>query len=240
MSEGVAFRSAAFGGFHKKDVMAYISDSSRHYQEEIRQREMETAAVRAELEQVQQENDALRSRVAELESNASNETELAELKAACEAKLAEMKATYQQELEVCRREAEGYRLMREKLGQIEIDARVHAITVEREADQRASETISAAQAKHDEIIGSIRAEAEDLRDRLGALLGSVCNSFDNVHSGVSESIAKAMGEVEHVRELLLDLNSCMEEHSGAIHQIDVPALPEDMGEVEVLTQEVSQ
>lgn len=240
MSEGVAFRSAAFGGFHKKDVMTYISDSSRRYQEEIRRREAETEAVREQLAQMQEENDALRSRIAKLEANASKEAELAELKAACEAKLAEMRASYQQELEVCQREAEGYRLMREKLGQIEIDARVHAITVEREADQRASETISAAQEKHDQIIGSIRAEAEDLRDRLGALLGSVCNSFDNVHSGVSESIAKAMGEVEHVRELLLDLNSCMEEHSDSIHQIDVPELPEDVDAAEEATQEAPQ
>ncbi len=240
MSEGVAFRSAAFGGFHKKDVMTYISDSSRHYQEEIRRREAETDAVRAQLAQVQEENDALRSRIAELEARADRETEISELKAACEAKLAQMQAEYQQELEVCQQEAQGYRLMREKLGQIEIDARVHAIAVEREADQRASETIGAAQEEHDRIIGGIRTEAEDLRDRLGALLGSVCNSFDNVHSGVSESIARAMGEVEHVRELLLGLNSCMEEHSGTIHQIDVPALPEDMGEAEMLTQEVSQ
>lgn len=239
MSEGVAFRSAAFGGFHKKDVMTYISETSQRYQEEIRWREMKMEAIRKELEQAQQENAALRSRVAELEANATDETELAELEAACQAKLTEIQENFQQKLDACRQEAEGYRLMREKLGQIEMDARVRALTVEREADQRASETISAAQEKHDQIVGNIRAEAEELQERLSQLLGSVCSSFDNVHSGISESIANAMGEVEHVRELLLALNSSMEEHSNSIHQIDVPSL-QASDEMEADLQEAVQ
>lgn len=257
MSEGIAFRSVTFGGFHKKDVMTYISDTTRRYQEDIRRRDEELAQLREQLcddsamEEAAAENRALRERVEQLEEQLSAQSDhaadVAQLKATCQQKLSELEEDYQsrleqqrEQLEAYRQDAEAYRVARDRIGQIEMQARVHAIQVEQQADAQAAETISSAQAKHDNIIGSIRSEAESLHAQLDQLLNQVCSSFDSVHSDVNTSIAKAMQEVDHVHDLLLNLGSCMEESADAVHNLDVPPLPAlDELEAEVGQKEVS-
>lgn len=230
MNEEVVFRNATFGGFNRKDVMEYISAATKRYQEEVRQLQEEAEQTREQLQQLLEENDRLRSQLSELEDHNNQQTVLQELKATCEAKLAETQAAYQKELALYKQDAKYYRIMRDRVGQIEMDARIHAIAVEKEADERAAQTVSSAQAKYDDIIGSIRTEAEALRSRINELLLNVSDNFSNVQSGMADSIAKAMGEVDHVHTLLLDLNSCMEEHAGAISELSVPDLPEDTPE----------
>lgn len=259
MNEEFAFRTAAFGGFNRKDVLEYITSSARKYRREIEYAQEANNELRESLERASAENADLREEISRM--NGESETALAELrrqlaeteemvttqadiqalKAACEAKLEENRADYQAKLEekcaafeselaVYKKDAEAYRIMRERVGQIEMDAKVHAITVEKEADEKAAQTVNAAQAKSDAIIGSIRDEAEALRDQMNALLNNVCDNFNTVHSDVNDSIAKAMGEVDHVHDLLLDLNSCMEENAGAINGMSVPDLPEGIPE----------
>lgn len=230
MNEEVVFRNATFGGFNRKDVMEYISTATKRYQEEVQQLQEEAEQTREQLQQLMEENDNLRRQLSELEQNQDQQTVLQELKATCETKLAETQAAYQKEIDAYKKDAMYYRIMRDRVGQIEMDARVHAIAVEKEADERAAQTVSSAQAKYDDIIGSIRTEAEALRSRINDLLLNVSDNFNNVQSGVADSIAKAMGEVDHVHSLLLDLNSCMEENAGAINSMSVPDLPEDMPE----------
>lgn len=257
MSEEFAFRTAAFGGFNRKDVLEYITAAARKYRREIGHLQeenvelresldrvnAENADLRAEMSRIREESETalaeLRRQLSETEEMVTTQSDIQALKAACEAKLEENRAEYQAALEeksaafaaelaAYQKDAEAYRIMRDRVGQIEMNAQVHAISVEKEADEKAAQTVSAAQAKSDAIIGSIRHEAEALRDQINALLNNVCDNFNSVHSDVADSIAKAMGEVDHVHDLLLDLNACMEENAGAINSMDVPDLPEDM------------
>lgn len=123
--ENYAFKSVAFGGFDKQDVIHYIEQTAK-----------EAAAVQERLqkenEDLQTEADSLRTQVRELQTRLETETALREQ---AQSELEQERTARQgleafkpeaerlaAELERLRPEAEAYAQFRDRVGDIECDA----------------------------------------------------------------------------------------------------------------------
>ncbi|MBQ1272209.1 MAG: hypothetical protein IIY12_01780 [Clostridia bacterium] len=146
---GNSFRSAGFGGFKKKDVVAYIQEQTRKYTKQISTLEKsldeavsEKKALQNEQEATQVTLNSLTSRVEELEKEAA---EAAVLRTAL-AEVQTEKAALQKELDLLKKEAGDIFAMKTKLEvekaalvQMEVEARLRADKVETDARDKAEE-----------------------------------------------------------------------------------------------------
>ena len=131
--ENYAFKSVAFGGFDKQDVIHYIEQTAK-----------EAAAVQERLqkenEDLQTEADSLRTQVRELQTRLETETALREQ---AQSELEQERTARQgleafkpeaerlaAELERLRPEAEAYAQFRDRVGDIECDAHKRAAELE--------------------------------------------------------------------------------------------------------------
>ena len=169
--ENGAFKSVAFGGFDKQDVIRYIEQSAQ-----------EAAALQQTLQQenegLRTEAESLRTRVQELESRLSAET--AELEAA-RAELERERASRQaledaqaeagrlaEELAQLRPEAESYAQFRDRVGDIECEAHKRAAELEAATTAKLRRTVELFRAKYTELMSTFDATAAhvtaELRD----------------------------------------------------------------------------
>ena len=167
--ENNTFKSVAFGGFDKQDVIRYIEQAAR-----------EAAEVQGQL---QQENDALRSqiqeldaRIAELERNsAAEEAQNQDLKQQLEEKQtayqkllqekqrletenAELR-TLPEEIQRLRPEAEAYAQFRDRVGDIECESHKRAAALEASTVARMRQTSDAFQIQYQTLMRSFESTA---------------------------------------------------------------------------------
>lgn len=128
------FKSAAFGGFDKQDVANYIEQTSREYAERTALLEQERDGLRAENETLRRDLEAARAEAEEQSSRLKQQQTALEEAASRTARLAELQAQVEaltarvSELEP---EAASYRQFRDRIGDIECDARSRAAELER-------------------------------------------------------------------------------------------------------------
>ena len=138
--ENNTFKSVAFGGFAKQDVINYIEEAAREAAAQQEQLQQENDSLRsqiqeltAQLEQARNEVQELTARREELESALGRETaartELEPFKAGTE-QLTREKAQLEQEVQALRPDAEAYAQFREQIGAIECEARKRAADLE--------------------------------------------------------------------------------------------------------------
>ena len=147
--ESNTFKSVTFGGFDKQDVIRYIENSAREHKDEL-------ARLQNEIESLRQDNDALNAQNTELASKCNElevevktlesgkqeqqdaYTQLLQTSAAQAAELEPLRAaaaeleTLKAEAQAFRAEAESYRQFRNRIGDIECDARKRAAALEAE------------------------------------------------------------------------------------------------------------
>lgn len=133
--ENYTFKSVAFGGFDKQDVIHYIEQTSKEAAENLEK-------LRQERDSLQTEAESLRSQVRELQTRLEAESSLREqAQSQLEAEQTarhELEAGRDEaqrlraELEKLRPEAESYAQFRDRVGDIECDA--HKRAAELEAD----------------------------------------------------------------------------------------------------------
>ena len=147
--ESNTFKSVTFGGFDKQDVIRYIENSAREHKDELARLQNETEALRQDNDALSAQNtelaakcEQLEARVKALEASTQEQQQAyAQLQQTSAAQAAELEPLRSSaaELEILkaearafRAEAESYRQFRNRIGDIECDARKRAAALEEE------------------------------------------------------------------------------------------------------------
>ena len=178
------FRSAAFGGFHRQDVLDYLEQRARAHQQE-------KEALQAGLEEAQKAREKAEEALAESQAQlaeaaaarAAAEEELAKGKAALEQKSAALVeaearvAALRSKVTALEPGAESWQRIRETAGNIEVSAH-----------ERAQITIQEAQLR-----------AEEVRDTAARWLMDVQTRCQALQQEISASVTAAETELDSMR-----------------------------------------
>ena len=206
-----SFRSAAFGGFNRQDVLNYIESSARDHREKSAalQRERDEAVQAAQTaEDTAREAQA---RVAALEEELNSiKKGLCQKSAALEAAEAALSrersdlAGLREELgdlrgQVSRMEAgaRAYEELKDRTATIELEAHQRARAIEKEAEERARKAREAAE----------------------QLLCRIRSGYERLRSDVDATIAHAAGELGRVDKALECVKTEFAEHDAALEAL---------------------
>lgn len=163
------FKSVAFGGFDKEEVIQYIQKTAQENTDAQEALKRENAALR-------EENAALREKLEkqlrEREDAAKKET----------AALREQLRALNAELEELRPQAQSYREVRSQVGDIECQAR-----------RRASELESATTARLNALIADVRRQYQEMADAFGATAGQAAAELRKIEVSLTQ-LPRAMDQ----------------------------------------------
>lgn len=190
------FRSKAFGGFNRKDVIEYLERSAREHSEEV-------AQLRSLLDEAQKERDALQE-------------QLQTLNAECDRLRSQAEAAGQ--LPAAQEEI---RRLQGRVAQLEPDAAAYAAikeraaTMELEAHQRAQAIVDQARKQADEVLGEAR-----------QWLGGLRREYGDLRLQVENTVAHATADLDRVRQGLSNVSLCMDRQKNAMDQFLRAAEPQ--------------
>ena len=195
------FKSVTFGGFDKQDVADYIQQISQEHAAQTVQLEQERDTLRGE-------NGTLRQQLISLRAQAAEQADrLKELQSALEqaesraAALEEQKAQIQAlsaQVAELKPDAESYRQFRNRIGDIECDAR-----------SRAAELEAATNAK-------LRMVVADFREKYGALTAS----FDTASDFMTSELRKVEVNLTQLPLSLDQIGAQLNELEGTLTDKD--------------------
>lgn len=202
------FRTVAFGGFHKQDVLNYIASASKENQER-------SAGLQKQAEQAQQEKQALSEKLESAEAaRKKNAAECERLSTALTQRTAALERA-ERELAALKAEHDkaAARLteLEAKLPGLEEDAAAYSAlkdrtaTIELEAHRAAQETVEQAQ----EQAARIRSELENWMRR-------VQSSYQHLRTDVSATVTHLIGELERGEKALEDAAPAFRQHDEAL------------------------
>ena len=201
------FRSAAFGGFHRQDVLDYLEKLTKEKQEIAAQLEKETEArIRAETSLAQAEDAARGAKEAQEALNGELEYLRNELEArtAALAKAEDEIKILQTQVETYRPGAEAWEHIKEQAGTIEVSAHERAqVTI-----QDAREQVSSIQAEGSKWVKDLQAESDRLQTALRTSiqdaekqLDAAKEAFRNAERSMTvyqSSLAGLVSEIERI------------------------------------------
>ena len=167
--ENYAFKSVAFGGFDKQDVIHYIEQTSKEAAENLEK-------LRQERDSLQTEAESLRSQVRELQTRLEAESSLREQ---AQSQL-EAEQTARQELEAgrdeaqrlraelekLRPEAEAYAQFRDRVGDIECDAHKRAAELEADTTAKLRRTVELFRSQYVTLMSTFESTASHVTAEL--------------------------------------------------------------------------
>ena len=164
-----AFKSVAFGGFDKQDVIAYIQRTAQEAaeaQEKLRREnsalQSENESLSSQLATLRYQLETLRNQCRELEESLTGETALRE-----ELEILRPQAeALRREAEVLRPQAEAYARFQGQIGAIECQARERAADLEDETKRRLRETAEAFQVQYQALIDVFETAAAHVNSEL--------------------------------------------------------------------------
>ena len=194
------FRTAAFGGFNRQDVLDYIEKLTQENQEKTL--ELERALEREETVRTQSE-----ARFAEAEEQAaaceklSEEVEqlrkdLAETQSALEEKT-RLASDLQQQVRALEPEAKSWQRLKDTAGDIEVSAHERAQVTIQNAQSHAAE-IRADSARW---VLEIQARCDKLRADMRSAITSVETELDSVR----DAFGRAQSDMDRIQDALSDL-----------------------------------
>ena len=182
------FRTVAFGGFHKQDVLNYIMSSSKDYTDQSTDMKKRAESAENERDELARKYDSAESArkkyAADCERLSETLTERTDALTQAELTLSELKAELE---EKSARLAE----LEEKLPKMQADAEAyaalkdHTATIELEAHRKAQETVDQAQA-----------QAAKIRGELEAWLRRVQNGYQHLRTDMTATVTHLSGELE--------------------------------------------
>lgn len=177
------FRSAAFGGFHRQDVLTYLTHSEREHEKTV-------SELREELEKWKREAEEEKARVETLEQKLEEETRHS---AELSSELDLVRGEREEKAEILRqREAELARF-RTDLSDLEPKALAYerikerAASIELDAHERAQMTTDEA-----------KKEAAQMREGTAAWLREVQAKYELLRRGLSEAMTRSTAEIEQI------------------------------------------
>ena len=201
------FRSAAFGGFHRQDVLDYLEKLTKEKQEISAQLEKETEArIRAETSLAQAEDAARGAKEAQEALNGELEylRNEREARTAALAKAEDEIKILQTQVETYRPGAEAWEHIKEQAGTIEVSAHERAqVTI-----QDAREQVSSIQAEGSKWVKDLQAESDRLQTALRTSiqdaekqLDAAKEAFRNAERSMTvyqSSLAGLVSEIERI------------------------------------------
>ena len=212
MSDNLQFRTAAFGGFHKQDVLNYLERSAHDHADKIAalQKDLDEAReARASLEKAyailqkgltatEEENDRLTQELAQRESELAQALTRAE---AAEAQLAAL----QGKVEGLEQAATAYEALKSRTASIELEAHSRAQAIEEEGRRKSLQTREALLKWLDELQGSYARMRSDVDTALGQTLREL-EKAGQIMTGLSRSVASQEETLKLLRSKLEDMD----------------------------------
>ena len=205
------FRTVAFGGFHKQDVLNYITSASKDYQDQ-------SVDLKKKVESLQSERDALAEKYAAAEETrkkyaidcerySTTLTERTDALTRAERELSALKEAHEQAVA---RLAE----LEKKLPQLEADAgayatlKDHTATIELEAHRKAQETIDQAQI-----------QSAKIRNELESWLRRVQNTYQHLRTDMAAAVNQLSGELERGVKALNEIPETFRQHDETLSEL---------------------
>ena len=197
--ENYSFKSVAFGGFDKQDVVRYLEQSSEKAAAAQRELEAENEALRKEAEERTAELETLRGQIEELTAQRDRLQEQLETEAAARADLEPLRALEKDvaritaERDALRPDAESYARFRERLGAIECEARNRADDLEEEAAAQTRRTVETFQSQYLRLMSAFEATAGHVNSELRKIevsLSQLPRALDQTGSELNELAAR--------------------------------------------------
>ena len=202
------FRTVAFGGFHKQDVLNYITSASKDYQDQSvdLKKQAETALKeRDELAAKYENAEAARKKyAADCERYSVTLTERTDALTRAELLLAELKATLEEK-------TARLTQLEERLPQLEADAEAyaalkdHTATIELEAHRKAQETVDQAQS-----------QAAKIRNELDGWLRRVQSTYQHLRTDMAAAVNQLSGELERGVKALNEIPETFRQHDETL------------------------
>ncbi|MEG1879502.1 MAG: hypothetical protein RR211_07700 [Pseudoflavonifractor sp.] len=217
------FRSVAFGGFHKQDVLNYIETSTRDHAAKLE-------AVQKDLTEAEQAKETLEQRAAAAEEAlAATEKALKDAKAELEAARADLdkktgaitaaekeNADLKTRLKKTEPDAEAYLAVKDRTAGIELEAHHRAQDVLDAADAQAAKT---------------RAEVEAWMQKLQSGYDSLHTDIDATISHVNDKLQQVSGTLSGISDEFArrdtDLDALLHSYRGATMRKAPQPLPLD-------------
>lgn len=221
--KGNYFRTVAFGGFHKQDVLNYITTANLANQEQ-------NTDLQQQAERALQENEQLAQKLETAEAarskNADECKRLSELLAQrttalerAEKELAELKEVYG-------KASERLSEVEQKLPELEEAAQAYealkdyTATIELEAHRKAQETVEQA-----------RAQAAKLRSEVEDWLCRVQNTYQHLRTDLAATVTHLSGELERGQKALGEIDPALKRCDAALNELvesEGPKAPEPL------------
>ena len=194
------FRSAAFGGFNRQDVMDYLERTIKEHNQALEQ-------VNAQLTQARNEANQLREQAAQLREEARQAKEELE-RAAADQQTVREQANLLDELRAQNEQ------LRRQADEAQADAAAYAAIKERTASIEL-EAHRRAQA----IVDEAQVQAEQVRRELGQWLERVERDYYDLRAQVGTTVTQASSELERVRQGLDNISLCMNNQHSALERL---------------------
>ncbi len=166
MNDTLHLRTAAFGGFHRQDVVDYIEATSQAHAAQLN-------ALRKELNEAQASVKALTGEKARADTLSERCSELSarlDVLEPLESEVEELRRS----VELYQPQAETYAEIKDTLANIELDARARAAQIIKDAEETAAETRTEAQQLLDQVMGEYSRTGLSAETTLNEVIDRLC------------------------------------------------------------------
>ena len=199
------FRSVAFGGFHKQDVLDFLESSSRDHAQQLQELQKRLEEQTKQLESAQAEVESLRTRAEQAESSRD------QLHSQCQ-DLSERLERAERDRDQLSGQLEESRAKAEKL---EPDAAAYAALKERTAGVEL-EAHRRAQEVEDQAAG----QAMRVRESAQSWLKALEQEYDRLSTETETTVAHAAAQLGRAGEALDQVSRLMDQQAGRLEQLE--------------------
>ena len=205
------FRSAAFGGFNRQDVLTYLETTAQEaarQQEELRQKldaaqeamarqDRDLAERQQKLTHLEQENEGLKAQLEQANVALSScRTECSQQSGELERNRREIEGLKAQ-IEALKPDAEAYAAVKERTAGVELEAHRRAQAVQEQAEEH----------------------ARQLRSQMDLWLQRVEREYETLRSQVEATVSHAADQLTRAEKSLENVNALMEEQNVALETV---------------------
>lgn len=214
------FRTAAFGGFQKQDVMDYLERSAREHAQKIAALQKELSEERTAKAGEEERSSALESRISVLEAEnqrlAADLAEWTDRLNQAQAELDEertLTARLQEEVDRIRPSADAYEAVKDRTASIELEAHGRAQAIEKEGHAKAQ--------KYQEQVRVWFTKTREAYDRLRADMAAIMDR-------ATQELTQAGQTMETLSSSLADQDSALDSIQAQIEALDSAKPPQPL------------
>lgn len=195
--KGFQFRTAAFGGFRKEDVLAYLEQSSKAHTERVNALQRELEQLKTTSAEDQKQNSGLSGEVTRLQEKLAQLTaDLTEVTAR-KNELELLASQLQSEVEAMRPAAEAYEGIKERTAGIELEAHGRAQAIEEEGRQK----------------------VKALQDQVLRWFEKVCAAYERMRGDIDATMNHAVREMARTQQNFQDISGDFAAHDKTLEEL---------------------